>query len=71
MLLAIERARRRPGLGQQAKAAFSALERLLRYGETLANTPVSLATRSAGEVCAYTYAFHVDRLLGRAQGRVE
>jgi len=30
-----------------------------------------LATRIVAKICAYTYAFYVNRLLGRAQGRMK
>jgi hypothetical protein len=33
---------------------------------------VGLASRIAAKmICAYTYGFQVDRLLGRAQGRIK
>lgn len=35
----------------------------------LATTLIGLATRIAAKICAYTYAFLVNRLLGRPQGR--
>ena len=38
-------------------------------GETLATTLIGLATRIAAKISAYTYAFLVNRLLGRPQGR--
>jgi len=34
-------------------------------------TFVGLATRIAAKVTAYTYAFLVNRLLGRPQGRIK
>jgi hypothetical protein len=40
-------------------------------GRTLATTLVGLATRIAAKVAAYTYGFHVNRLLGRPQGRIK
>ena len=39
-------------------------------GETLATTLVGLATRIAAKIAAYTYAFVVNRMLGRPQGRI-
>jgi len=39
-------------------------------GETLAKTLVGLATRIATKITAYTYAFLVNRLLRRPQGRI-
>ncbi len=71
VLLAAERAERRPGVRQQVEVCFSALKRVFRLGETLAKTPVGLATRIAAKLCAYTYAFYVNRLLGRPQGRIK
>ena len=38
---------------------------------TLARTLVGLATRIAAKLCAYTYGFYVNRLLGRPQGRIK
>ena len=43
-------------------------------GETLAKTLVGLATRIATKIAActaYTYAFLVNRLLRRPQGRIK
>jgi len=40
-------------------------------GETLATTLIGLATRIAAKICAYTYGFYVNRVLGRSQGRIK
>ena len=32
---------------------------------------VGLATRIMAKICAYSYAFHLNRLLGRPQGRIK
>jgi hypothetical protein len=32
---------------------------------------VGLATRIVAKIAAYTYGFYVNRLLGRAQGRIK
>jgi hypothetical protein len=40
-------------------------------GETLATTLVGLASSIAAKICAYTYAFLVNRLLGRPQVRIK
>lgn len=71
VLLATERADRRPGVRQQVEVAFAILERVFGLGETLAKTLGGLATRIAAKIAAYTYAFVVNRLLGRPQGRVK
>lgn len=71
VLLASERADRRPALRQQVEVCFAALKRVLGLGETLAKTLTGLATRIAAKICAYTYAFLVNRLLGRPQGRIK
>ena len=71
VLLAAEGAERRPAVRQQVEIAFSALKRVFRLGETLAKTLVGLTTRIAAKVTAYTYAFYVNRLLGRPQGRIK
>lgn len=47
--------------------AFASFKREFRLGETLAG----LATRIAAKSCAYTYAFLVNRRLGRPQGRIK
>ncbi len=47
------------------------LKRVSGHGEALATTPVGLATRIAVKVCAYTYAFMVNRMLNRPQGRIK
>jgi hypothetical protein len=71
ILLATERAERRHGVRQQVEIALSSLKRVFGLGETLATTLIGLATRIAVKICAYTYAFVVNRLLGRPQGRIK
>ena len=71
VVLAVERAERRPGVRQQVEIAFSALKRVFGLAETLAKTLTGLVTRIAAKVTAYTYAFYVNRLLGRPQGRTK
>ena len=70
VLLATERADRRPAIRQQVEVCFATLKRAFGMGETLATTLVGLATRVAAKVCAYTYGLYVNRLLGRSQGRL-
>lgn len=71
VLLATGRADRRPAERQQVEVCFAALKRVFGLGETLAKTLVGLSTRIAAKLCAYTYAFYVNRLLGRPQGRIK
>jgi hypothetical protein len=71
VLLATERADRRPAIRQQVEVCFSALKRVFGLGETLAKTIVGLATRIAAKVAAYTYGLYVNRLFGRPQGRIK
>ncbi len=71
ILLATERSERRRGVRQQVEIALSSLKRVFGLGETLATTLVGLATRIAAKICAYTYAFVVNRMLGRPQGRIK
>jgi Transposase DDE domain len=71
ILLATEPSERRRGVRQHIEIAFSSLKRVFGLGETLATTLVGLATRIAAKICAYTYAFLVNRLLGRPQGRIK
>jgi hypothetical protein len=49
----------------------SLLNSVFGLGETLAKPLVGLATRIATKIAAYTYAFLVNRLLGRPQGRIK
>ena len=71
ILLATERSERRVGVRQQIEIALSSLKRVFGLGETLATTLVGLATRIAAKICAYTYAFLVNRLVGRPQGHIK
>ncbi len=71
ILLVTERSERRAGVRQQVEIALSSLKRVFGLGETLATTLVGLATRIAAKICAYTYAFLVNRKLGRPQGRIK
>ena len=71
ILLQTERAQRQPGVRQRIEIAFSSLKRVFGLGETLATTLIGLATRIAAKICAYTYAFLVNRSLGRPQGRIK
>jgi hypothetical protein len=61
----------RPGVRQRVEIAFSSLKRIFGLGETLAKTLVGLATRISAKMTAYTYAFLVNRTLGRPQGRIK
>jgi hypothetical protein len=71
ILLATERAQRRHGVRQHIEIALSSLKRVFGLGETLATTLIGLATRIAAKIAAYTYAFMVNRVLGRPQGRIK
>ena len=71
IVLATERSERRPGVRQRVEIAISSLKRVFGVGETLATTLVGLATRIAAKICAYTYAFLVNRMLGRPQGHIK
>jgi hypothetical protein len=71
ILLVTERAKQRRGARQQIEIAFASLKRVFGLGETLAKTLVGLATRIAAKITAYTYAFLVNRLMGRPQGRIK
>ena len=68
--LVTERSRQN-GKRQQAEVLFSALKRTFGIDRTLAKTLVGLAIRIAAKITAYTYAFYVNRLLGRPQGRIK
>ncbi len=71
IILAAERAERRPATRQRVEVCFAALKRTFGLGETLAKTMVGLVTRIAAKVTAYTYDLYVDRLLGAPQGRIK
>ena len=71
ILLSTERSQRRAGVRQRVEIAISSLKRVFGVGETLATTLVGLATRIAAKICAYTYAFLVNRMLGRPQGHIK
>jgi Transposase DDE domain len=71
ILLATERVERRHGMRQHIEIALSSLKRVFGLGQTLATTLVGLATRIAAKICAYTYAFLVNRVLRRPQGHIK
>jgi hypothetical protein len=60
---------RQNGKRQQIEIALASLKKVFRLGETLATTLVGLITRIAAKICAYTYAFLVNRAWrGRRDG---
>jgi Transposase DDE domain len=71
ILLATESSERRAGVRQRVEIALSSLKRVFGLGETLASTLVGLVTRIAAKIAAYTYAFLVNRMLGRPQGHIK
>lgn len=71
ILLATEKADRRPPIRQQVEVCFAALKRVFGMDETLAKTLTGLVTRIAAKVAAYTYGLYVNRFLGRPQGRIK
>jgi hypothetical protein len=71
VLLAIEKADRRPPIRQQVEVCFAALKCVFGMDRTLAKTLTGLVTRIAAKMTAYTYGFLVNRLLGRPQGRIK
>jgi Transposase DDE domain len=71
ILLATERSERRHGVRQRIEIALSSLKRVFGLGETLATTLVGVATRIAAKIAAYTYAFLINRMLGRPQGHIK
>jgi hypothetical protein len=66
-----EPSERRRGVRQRVEIAICSLKRVFGLGQTLASTLVGLATRIAAKIAAYTYAFAVNRMLGRPQGRIK
>ena len=71
ILLVTEPSERQGGIRQHIEIAISSLKRVFGLGETLATTLVGLATRIAAKIAAYTYAFVVNRMLGRPQGHIK
>jgi hypothetical protein len=69
--LVTERAKQQRGLRQQIEICFSSLKRVFGVGETLATTLTGLATRIAAKITAYTYAFYINRMLGRSLGKIK
>jgi hypothetical protein len=53
------------------EVAFSTLKRTFGIERTLAKTLIGLATRIVAKIAAYTYAFFVNRVLERPQGRIK
>lgn len=70
LCLVTERSRQ-GGKRQQVEIAFSSLKRVFGIEHTLARTIVGLATRIVAKITAYTYAFLVNRKLGRPQGQMK
>jgi hypothetical protein len=70
ILLVTERSRQ-GGKRQRVEICLASLKRVFGIGETLASTLVGLVTRIAAKITAYTYAFLVNRRLGRPQGRIK
>ena len=70
-LVGSEAGARQPGVRQQIEIAFSSLKRIFGLGETLATTLLGLVSRIAAKMTAYTYAFLINRILGRPQGRIK
>jgi Transposase DDE domain len=71
LLVSSEAGARRPGVRQQIEIAFSSLKRVFGLRETLATTLLGLVSRIAAKITAYTYAFLINRILGRPQGRIK
>src|SRR5215204_1012059 len=71
VLLATEKADKRPPIRQQVEVCFAALKCVFGMDRTLAKTLTGLVTRIAAKVTAYTYGFYVNRLLCRPQGRIK
>ncbi len=71
VLLAAERADRRPATRQQVEVCFATLKRVFGMEGTLAKTLVGLATRIVAKVAAYTFGCYINRFLGRPQGSIK
>jgi hypothetical protein len=71
VLVSSEASARRAGVREQIEIAICSLKRTFGLGETLASTLVGLAIRIAAKITAYTYAFLINRMMGRPQGRIK
>ena len=71
VLLATEKADRRPPIRQQVEVCFAILKGVFGMDGTLAKTLTGSVARIAAKVAAYTYGCYVNRLLGRPQGRIK
>ena len=71
MLLCSEASARRTKVRQQIEICFSCRERIFGLGETLATTLVGLVTRIAAKLTVCTFAFSINRMLWRPQGRIK
>ena len=70
-ILVVTERSKQGGKRQQVEICLASLKQVLGIGETLARTVVGLVTRIAAKITAYTYAFLVNRRLGRPQGRIK
>ena len=70
ILLATEKADRRPPIRQQVEVCFAHLKRVFGMDGTLAKTLVGLATRIVAKVAAYPYGRSIDTMRDRPQGRI-
>jgi len=71
VLLATERADRRPSVRQHIEVCFATLKGTFGLEGTLARTLAGLATRIAAKMTAHAYGCCVNRILGRPQGRIK
>ena len=71
VLLATEKADRRPPIRQQVEVCFAALKCVFGMDRTLAKTLTGLVTRIVAKVSAYTQGFYINRSLGRPHGRIK
>ena len=70
IVLVTERADQR-GIRQQAEVAFANLKSVFGLGWTLATTLTGIVMRLVAKITAYTFAFYINRLLGRPQGKIK
>lgn len=70
ILLVTERADQR-GTSQQIEIAFAGLKGVFGLGWTLAKTLTGIVMRIVAKIAAYTFGLYINRLLGRAQGKIK
>lgn len=70
ILLVTQRADQRD-IRQQIEIAFASLKGVFSLGQTLAKTLTGIVMRVVAKITAYTFGLYINRMFGRAQGRIK